>query len=105
MGLGQFTTPAANFCPAGYSLVPGASANIYPTSATAAQLAALQGVYCQNASGEVLADINGGPVGILYYIAAATVLLLAPGLWKLFAVPLAFNGYCSTHTQECILSL
>ena|SRR5580692_7059089 len=103
--LGQFTTPGPSFCPAGYSLIPGAQTNVIPSSPTAAQLSAEQAAMCQNASGQALEDVQGTPLGIALLVGAGLAVLFLPGLWKIVALPMAFEGYCSMNNQKCIVSL
>jgi hypothetical protein len=103
--LGQFTTPGPSFCPAGYSLIPGAQINVIPSSPTAAQLSTERAAMCQNASGQALEDVQGTPLGIALLVGAGLAILFLPGLWKIVALPMAFEGYCSMNNQKCIVSL
>ena len=103
--LGQFTTPSASFCPAGYNLIPMAASNVIPSNPMAAQLAAEQAAMCQNSSGQALQDVQGTPIGIALLVGAALAAVLLPGFWKVVAVPMAFEGYCSMNNQKCIISL
>jgi hypothetical protein len=60
---------------------------------------------CQSATGQVLGDVQGTPMGIALLVGAAAAVLLLPGFWKVVAVPMAFYGYCSMNNQKCIVSL
>jgi len=101
----SFTTPGASVCPSGYTLVPGAQSNVIPSSTTAAQLAAEQAAYCQNASGQLLENVQGQPIAIACLIGAALTVGFAPGFLKLAAAPLVWEAYCQMNQQACILSL
>jgi len=109
-GLGQAVTikPGAGFstganvqCPPGYSIIPGASSAIIPTSSLATSAPS----YCQDANGNLLQDVQNRPLVIAAFALGGATLLFAPGFLKLFAALPFFYGYCYSRAGNCTVSL